>query len=203
MIILRIKRRLQILQNRGFLISIRILIDILALRFLRVFYGFHPWHAAAPISARPYRQTVAHMVNELKPEVVVEVGCGLGAILSLIQAKSRYGFDLDEGAIRAAKILRSKAIAFTKGDISCIGDYKIDVLILVNWIHEISPEQLESWVRPLLPRTKYLLLDAIDKNNPAEYSFMHDFIFLNGLAKSVQTKRADGEGRQFILYKVN
>ena len=47
-------------------------------------YGFHPWHAAAPLSARPYRRTVAEMVNGVNPEVVVEVGCGLSSILSLV-----------------------------------------------------------------------------------------------------------------------
>jgi hypothetical protein len=142
------------------------------------------------------------MVNGVKPEVVVEVGCGLGSILSLVRATTRQGYDVDDGAVRAARMLRSKSINFYCGDMSCVGPAQIDVLILVNWIHDFSPEQLGFWLCPLLPRTRYLLLDAIDTENPAGYRFVHDFAFLQGLAKPVLTKRVDGEGRNFILYEV-
>jgi hypothetical protein len=198
----RLHRKLQILHQRGVVRSFNILLDSLALKLLQKKYGFHPWHAAAPLSARPYRRTVAEMVNGVKPEVVVEVGCGLGSILSLVQAKTRQGYDVDDGAVRAARMLRSKTINFTCGDMSCVEAAQIDVLILVNWIHDFSPEQLEIWLRPLLPRIRYLLLDAIDPENPVGYRFAHDFAFLIGLAKPVLTRRVDGEGRRFILYEV-
>ena len=201
-VFLRIRRRLQILHQRGVVSSFNIFLDSLALKLLYKLYGFHPWHAAAPLSARPYRRAVAEMVNGVNPEVVVEVGCGLGSILSLVHAKTRQGYDVDDGAVRAARMLRSKSINFTCGDMSCVEAAQIDVLILVNWIHDFSPDQLEIWLRPLMPRTSFLLLDAIDSENPAGYRFAHDFAFLQGLAKPVSTRRVDGEGRSFILYEV-
>jgi hypothetical protein len=99
-------------------------------------------------------------------------------------------------------MLRSKTINFNCGDMTCVEAAQIDVLILVNWIHDFSPEQLEIWLRPLLQRTKNLLLDAIDSENPAGYRFAHDFAFMQGLSKPVLTRRVDGEGRRFILYEV-
>ena len=182
--------------------SFNIFFESLALKLLQQMYGFHPWHASSPLSARPYRFTVAEMVNEVKPEIVIEVGCGLGSILSLVQAKTRHGYDVDKGVVQAAKILRSKTINFTCGDMTCVEAAQIDVLILVNWIHDFSPDQLEIWLLPLLPRTRYLLLDAIDPENPAGYSFAHDFFFLQGLVRQVLTRRVNGEGRRFILYEV-
>jgi hypothetical protein len=41
------------------------------------------------------------------------------------------------------------------------------VLILINWIHEISPAALESTLLSRLPRTRYLVLDAVDRDGPA------------------------------------
>ena len=198
----RVRRKIQSVRNRGVARSTKILLDTIALKLLREIYGFHPWHAAAPLSARPYRRTVAEMVNAVNPASVVEVGCGLGSVLSLVRAKSRHGYDLDDAVIRAARMLRSNSIAFTRGDMCSVDESHMDVLILVNWIHDFSPAQLESWLRPLLPRTRYLLLDAIDPNNPLGYRFTHDFAFLEGAAQPVSTRRTDGEGRQFILYQV-
>jgi SAM-dependent methyltransferase len=198
----RILKRISLIKQRGVTRSARIILDRFALKVLQRFYGFNHWHADAPISARPYRHTVAEMVNVLRPECVVEVGCGLGAILSLAKARSRHGYDLDAGAISAARLIRSRDIIFTYGDMSDVREPHIDVLILVNWIHDFSPSQLEAWLLPLIPRIRYLLLDAIDYKNPVGYRFAHDFAFLNGVAKPVSSRRPDGEGRQFILYQV-
>ena len=45
------------------------------------------------------------LVNALTPERVVEVGCGLGDILSRIEARDRFGLDEDANVIRAARFL--------------------------------------------------------------------------------------------------
>lgn len=198
----RIRRRINLIMQQGLIRSARIILDKCALRLLQLLYGFNRWHVDAPLSARSYRRTVAEMVNYLEPEYVVEVGCGLGSILSLVKAQFRYGYDVDNGAICAARVLRSRNIVFTHGEICDVQETHIDVLILVNWIHDFSPIQLEEWLLPLTLRTRYLLLDAIDQENPMGYRFVHDFSFLKGVAKQVSFKRTDGEGRRYILYQV-
>lgn len=199
----RLQRKIKVVRQQGIASSMRITIDRMALRLLRRLYGFNPWHAESPLSARPYRHTVADMVNSLQPDCVVEVGCGLGVTLSLVDARHRHGYDLDTGAIRAARLLRAHDIVFTRGDMSCVSETTIDVLVLVNWIHEFSPQQLTIWLQPLLPRTSYLLLDAIDTDNPLDYPFKHDFSFLDGQAELVSEARHANEGRRFLMYKVS
>jgi len=198
----RLFRKLKALRERGVLLSARILADRLALHGLRRVYGFHPWHAEAPLSARPYRLTLAEMINQLVPQCVVEVGCGLGVALALIDAPQRWGYDIDLGAIRAARFLRDKSIHFIEGGLTEVSQDPIDVLILVNWIHDFSPEQLDTWLSPLLPRTRHLVLDAIDPDNTLDYRYMHDYTFLAGRATRLVSVRPASEGRQFHLYQV-
>ncbi|HUF09418.1 MAG TPA: class I SAM-dependent methyltransferase [Rhodothermales bacterium] len=186
----------------GFRRSARILVDRSFLSMLRKVYGFHPWHVDAPLSARPYRHTVAELVNDLAPRCVVEVGCGIGAILSLVKAPERYGYDLDAGAIRAARVLRDRRIAFVEGDFGSVDLAKIDVLIMVNWIHDISPERLEAWISPLLSRTSYLVVDAVDEAGPEGYRYKHDFGFLGPRARRQRTTRVASEGRDFLVFAV-
>lgn len=186
----------------GLVRSVRIRLDLLFLSVLARAYGFHPWHAQSPTSARPYRKTVASLVNALSPQTVVEVGCGLGYVLRLVDAPFRQGYDPDEGAIRAARFLHGRKITFVHGDLTSVSVPHIDVLILVNWIHEISPEELQRLLVPLLVRTSYLILDAIDPTESSGYRFKHDFAFLDSLAQRISVTRPPNEGRTFQLFKV-
>lgn len=195
-------RRLRSVRSFGFLRSVRIAVDRVCLAMLHAIYHFDPWHAHAPTSARPYRKTVADVVNGLHPRTVVEVGCGLGSILNLVKAPVRLGYDIDEGAIKAARLLFGRRILFFHGDTSSVTQPQIDVLVLVNWIHEISPEELARLLEPLLPRTTHLLLDAIDPNGPSGYRYKHDFAFLHGRARLISVSRPAGEDRTFRLFRV-
>ena len=198
----RIVKKLGSLRRYGLVRSARVELERAFLLVLARVYGFHSWHAQAPASARPYRETVASLVNALHPQTVVEVGCGLGYVLRLVDAPFLHGYDLDEGAIRAGRFLRGRSITFVQGDLSSVTQPHIDVLILVNWIHEISPEELERVMAPVLPRTRYLVLDAIDPDESSGYRFKHDFAFLGGRAQRISITRPPNEGRTFQLFKV-
>lgn len=196
-----LRRRLRTAYRLGIGRAIRIAVDRALLRLLQRRYGFHLWHTEAPLSARGYRRDVARLVNALHPQAVVEVGCGLGSILSLIDAPFRVGYDLDAGAIRAARAIRSRRIRFVAGDLAAVAETANDILILVNWIHEISPAALEAALLPLLPRTRYLVLDAVDPDGPAGYAYKHDFAFLQGHARCLSAIRPVNEGRTFRVYE--
>ena len=199
----RIIRRLIAIRRAGLLQTLRIAKDRLFLKCLGLAFGFDAWHAEAPTSARPYREDAARIVNELNPLTVVEVACGLGEILSFIQSPHRYGFDIDQGVIKAARLLRGRNIEFQVGSCDAVHLDKFDALILVNWIHEISPESLEACLVPLLPRIKYLLLDAIDADGSVGYRFKHDFSFLKDSAKLLSITRPRNEGRSFQLFEIS
>jgi SAM-dependent methyltransferase len=182
----------------------RVKLDMASLELLRLIFGFERWHARSPDSARPYRRQLAAMVNRLKPGCVVEVGCGLGGIIARIKAERRYGFDRDPAAIRAARFLNSSAIEFTVGGFDDVSTDHIDVLIAVNWMHGFPPEQLEQWIAPLLPRVRYLLVDAIVAGTPGNYAYCHDFAFLKDQAREMLVEGAAGEShRRLILWEVS
>ena len=187
----------------GLLRSTRIVLDTAALSGLRMLFGFDGWHARSPLSARPYRKGLAALVGNLDPNCVVEVGCGLGAILSRIKAKERYGYDIDPGVIRAARFLHGRSVRFIEGGFGEVLRADIDVLIAVNWIHDVPPDQLERWLTPLLPTVRYLLVDAVDPATPLNYRHYHDFSFLEGLATPACVETFGEQHRRFILYEMS
>ncbi len=151
---------------------------------------------------RPYRKVVAEAINALHPGVVCEIGCGLGSILSRLDAPVRIGYDISPGVIRAARLIRTRSIDFRVGSLGDVDVPSMDVLVLVNWIHEVSPGELDAALAPLLPKVRFLMLDAIDPDNAFGYRYKHDFGFLAGKAKHLSTSRDPAEGRGFRLYEI-
>ena len=198
----RIATRISAVRRDGLRKSARVAIDRAALAGLRSIYGFHPWHAQSPTSARPYRHGVAELVNSVTPGIVVEVGCGLGAILARVKAAQRFGYDVDPGVIRAARLIRSRSIVFDEGGFDRVSQSQIDVLIAVNWPHDFSPDQMRSWLEPLFSRIDYLLVDIIDPGSPSAYSHYHDYAFLKGHAEPVAASNCGEKLRNFVLFKV-
>ena len=179
---------------------LRIAVDRGALTVLQWRFGFAPWHSQSPLSSRPYRRGLAAMVNDLAPSCVVEVGCGLGSILALVKGEQRVGYDVDSAVIRAARFLHGPSIDFRVGGFEAVAEPAIDVLIAVNWTHDFDPVQLEAWLMPLLPRTRYLMLDSIDPGEPA-YPHHHDFDFLRGRARQIASERLGESNRHFLLFE--
>ena len=186
----------------GLLRLVRCRFDLLWLRVLQWHFEFDPWHALAPYACRSYKRVVVDIVNRLAPGTVVEIGTGLGDLLAHIHAPRRFGYDIDPGVVRAARFLHRRGITFVHGDATQVTVAPIDVLILVNWIHNLSPNELSELLEPLMPRTTYMLLDAIDLDGPSSYRYKHTFDFLIGNADPVSITRAPDEPRSFHLFRV-
>jgi hypothetical protein len=181
---------------------LRVRLDGIALHALRLLFGFEPWHARSPDSSRPYRKQLARLVNDLAPVCVVEVGCGLGGILSRVKAERRHGYDRDPAVIRAARILHGRSVQFSVGGFEQVSDKGIDVLMAINWMHEFPPEQIERWILPLLPRIRYLLVDAINPGSVGGYRYFHDFHFMDKKARPASVSASAEPNRRFILWEV-
>lgn len=187
--------------------AVRCRLDRLCLTGLRHLLKFDAWHAAAPYSCRPYKKRVVELANSLRLDVAVEVGCGLGDILSRVNARQRFGFDTELAVVRAARCLHPLGTRWIHGDASAVLQCtpparNIDCLIMVNWIHNVSPEQLAACLLPLLPRVRHLILDAIDPDAPGSYRFRHDFAFLRADAERIAVVPAANERRRLVLFKV-
>jgi hypothetical protein len=177
------------------------------LSVLRLLFGFDRWHASAPYSCRPYKELVVNLANALQPSVVMEIGCGLGDIVSRVKAVDRFGIDADLQVIRAARFLHWRRGYWIHDDgirIQTVIAHErtIDCLIMVNWIHNLHPERLSELLLPLLPQTRYLILDAIDADGPDSYRYKHDFGFLSEMTRKLSTSRAPDEPRSFIVFEV-
>jgi hypothetical protein len=203
----RLPDRWERVYRTGIWTKLRCRIDRLGLAVLRLPFGFDRWHVSAPYSCRPYKGLVVELANALQPTIVVEVGCGLGDIISRVKAADRIGIDSDARVIRAARFLHWGRGFWFHGDGNCIKrvvseERTIDCLIMVNWIHNLSPERLSELLLPLLPRTRYLILDAIDADGPNSYRHKHDFEFLSKVTRKLSASRVRGEPRSLVVFEV-
>lgn len=153
---------------------------------LQKLFRFDKWHTAT-YESRPYAKTVVEILNSLHQRGnVVEIGCGLGDILRRLAFKNKLGLDQDKRILRAAKML---------GIFDNIGNGKItfqqymfpseelpgmfDAVVMVNWIHHLSPEILKRAVDNIflknLKTHGILVLDVVANKS---YQFNHDWKFL-------------------------
>ena len=169
---------------------------------LFVIYGFDRWHIANGGRCRGYKGIIADKINHLRPNLatVVEVGCGLGDILRHVKSTTRIGCDIDERVIRAARIRALfQNIDFRVGDSTVVSETMTDVVIMVNWIHNLSPSDLAKLVASFVSNTKYFVFDRIDEEALSTYKYSHDFQFLCDRARLVDTFKVPGEPRSFLI----
>jgi hypothetical protein len=187
-----------------FKLSIKCLATRAYLSLLRSKYKFDPWHVTGNINCRVYKHQVLEVVKSLGAiSGVVEIGCGLGDLVSNIETNERIGIDADDNVIKAAEYLNGKKCKFISGSFEDAGEYQADLLIMVNWIHELDPLVLANEIKKLGGRYKFLLVDAITSDRE-EYKYKHDFNFMRNIGELVYRLDCGPiEGRSILLYKFN
>lgn len=139
-------------------------------RLLAYWFGFDRWHASAPFECRPYKQEVVDLANSVHPNCVLEIGCGLGEIVSRVDSRLRFGMDADAKVLAAARYLYGASCKFVVGS---LGDTRNiaesagacpDLVILVNWPHGIGWPELRPQILKLVDLfdVSYLLVDGIN-----------------------------------------
>lgn len=152
--------------------------DFRQYRQLQTQFAFDPWHVKSPYRRRPYKRRVVSMVDGFEPQTVVEIGCGLGEIISHAKAPRRFGFDCEAAVIEAAKVLQGTGVALHQGDfhapdtIAAIVDGPIDVLVAVNWPHMLAFAEIENAIAGLVARTPVRRL-VIDTVHPGLHGYRH------------------------------
>ena len=177
---------------------------------LYLIFGFDRWHVIGTYHLRPYKQQVTSAAQKLAPSVVLEVGGGLGDILSHIEAPSRYGVDMDNGVIRAASFLHGKECKFFVGELdrlnevlSQIDENKIDVLIMVNWLHNIEFKNMECAIKNILKSKKieYLVVDIIS-DLKSGYLYKHSIADLASIGKIIEIVDGLDGVREIITLRI-
>jgi len=162
-------------------------------------YRFDRWHATAPICCRPYKAQVVDLASSLRPESVLEIGCGLGEIVSRIDSPRRFGADIDRGVLRAAAALHGgvRYAAASLEDSQGLGALtggRAEVLVMVNWPHTVAFDVLAPAITALhdLLGLRYLIMDAIVEGTPG-YRHSHTPAQLSSLGEVVESRlAADG-----------
>lgn len=179
---------------------------------LQYCFKFSKWHIM-PINRRPYAleiyRTLSHYIN--KPGIfhnalIIEVGCGLGDIIgSLTWDYGKIGFDLSANVLKAARLIHP-TVVFRKGTFNNIHYGNVSCLIMINFIHAISYEDLKKYIDEVLDKNKVemFVLDTFRNNAGTEYTYSHDGNFLfDGkykLYKRSQGFSASNGAKRYIEY---
>ena len=178
---------------------------------LRIPFRFDAWHASAPYACREYKHRVAAAANSIAPRVVVDIGCGLAEVLDHIRAPFRYGIDLDSGAIAAARFLRGRRISLHVASAlepeliaQAVTERPVDLLIMTNWIHGFTTEQLVGMFEGLAAAldVKYLLVDFV-RNNTLAACHYHRLEDVAALGEVVLSRDAGDDVRDLHLLKLH
>lgn len=161
----------------GVINAIRCVADKQRLKRLRKRFAFDPWHASTPYWCRRYKQDAVSMANGVAPQVAVEVGCGLADIISRIHAPVRYGMDIEENVLAAAREL-APAVHFRLGSldqVASLPEERIDLLVALNWLHNIDGDKIISWLAPCLESGRIHRFLVDEMLTPSASGVTHDF----------------------------
>lgn len=139
------------------------------------------WHVTQS-TKRPYAVFIIRKINEMieKSEItggkIIEVGCGMGDIISSIKYRDKSGYDLDKRVIWGGRIIHPGKALFRTGTFDDISNEDIAVLIMVNFLHDFDDEYCRK------------KLDVFFKNNrvsrivvdSAQMGYFHDYEKLLG-----------------------
>jgi len=150
------------------------------------------------------------MVNKNISEssTVVDIGCGLGDIISRVNTNSRYGYDISNKIIKAAIFKNKKDINFHNGSILDVNSNSkiksISILILVNWTHGIDGAAIVNDIKKLnkSKQIKFILVDELYKTTSKEPIFHNYSVYFNNFAKEIE-RQDDMESRNLVLFKVS
>ena len=178
--------------------------------FLQLIYKFDKWHSFSPYHSRIYKTIVVDMVNKNISEssTVVDIGCGLGDIISRVNTNSRYGYDISNKIIKAAIFKNKKDINFHNGSILDVNSNSkiksISILILVNWTHGIDGAAIVNDIKKLnkSKQIKFILVDELYKTTSKEPKFHNYSVYFNNFAKEIE-RQDDMESRNLVLFKVS
>lgn len=179
-------------------------------RILYLFFHFDKWHVIGVYNITPYKQEVVKLANEIKPKSAIEIGCGLGEIISRINANKKVGLDIDKRVIDACrflKYLRGDSTNYFVGSIEYLNDEEpFDMLIMVNWLHGVSEQELIKYSEIFKDKAVNIIVDEIDKSISG-YEYYHDYDRILGkYYKCVKTSQLIGPRRiklYTLLNKVN
>lgn len=179
-------------------------------RILSQIYGFDSWHINS-YRDRNYAKYIVALLNsrEIRGSAL-EIGCGLGDITRRLNFRNVQGFDKDKNVLKAAKfisilnILKRNWVSYTRFDVLTNQlEGKYDVILLVNWIHNIESKHLKLLIQTFYSKNLNLGGDlVIDVVNNSGYRYNHSFVELgDGLGAAITVSDVFDYGRRVISFR--
>ena len=157
---------------------------------LNIFYNFDKWHVTGSYYCKPYKKQLVEIINDLKLNSALEIGCGLGCIIKRTKVnQNKFAYDIDSDAIRAAKFLNSNfnktKTKFYIGSFNEVEQKNIEAIIAVNWMHNFDKRYLFYNLKNLIKKTncKYFIADGIKKKFKNKYKYCHTVSFWRKFGK--------------------
>lgn len=131
---------------------------------LRRRFGFDPWHVRATPANRPYKARVARLLVAHGATKVVDVGCGLGDLGSLLPRAVTYiGVDTRAPVLDAARQLHRNAtnMSFLQGSFAEAGQTEADAVVSVAWVDGLTGRELTDNLLIAGSGARLLVIDAV------------------------------------------
>lgn len=148
-------------------------------KVLQKIFKFDKWHISS-IKERDYAMYLVKYINDNLYDLayskkIIEVGCGLGDIISSVKIKNteKIGYDLSAKVIRIAKIIHPNC-KFNVGSFNEINNEKIAVLIAVNFLHGFDEHTIEEWFNYVIQNNDINMI-VVDKVQTPPYEYSHDY----------------------------
>ena len=177
---------------------------------LMLFFRFDYWHTS-PLDNRKYAIDIISKLNSrASRESLIEIGCGLGDILTKAHYDRKYFYDISPEVLGAAAFLQKFSKISSRNSFKTFNflidtvekDLKFDALVLVNWIHGFESKVLKYRLNKIVNNNlneKGLIVFDIIENNPI-YKFNHAVIDLIDVRKfDVTTFNEYPFGRKLVF----
>ena len=182
--------------------SVRDFLEKRYLYFLYIKIHFAQWHLERA-SERPYAVYLINKINNMKlTGKIVEIGCGLGDILSGLKTRNKVGYDVDKTVIRAAKWVHPLIKTYV-GSFEDICGEKISLLITVNFLFSLEEDMFQKCFKTITTQNNISRIVVDDVPCPP-YTYYHDYIsFFKSIGYELEYKSkgfgAVG-GRRHLLF---
>src|SRR6185312_6864325 len=176
---------------------------------LRAAYPFDRWHCRVVRENCRYFDRVRALHGELRPDATVEVGSGLGEIVSGLESPILIGVDRDAAVIRAARLLRGRRVTFLHMSElermeSLLWQSASACLLFLNWFHVHRPEEVQRFAREHVRRTNatHVIFDVINEG-PGGYRFRHTPEMLLDIGPIIAVRDAGDGIRRLVALRAN
>ena len=147
------------------------------------------WHLSGTFFCRTYKILSLKIINSLRPDIYIDIGCGLGELLTKVKIsyKHKLGYDIDLSLIKAHKVSNKNKFIFFNNEKELLRyakNLRIDkdncvVVSMLNFSHILSKVDLENIINKyFISIGKYILLIDNIYANSKEYKYNHhDFLY--------------------------